>query len=181
MSLLWKASMARERKLQRKNTDRTDPSCFPWRLEIATGFAWFPHLIEATCISRDGFVEDCLMPFSLEGQGQGDLFPSVAQSEDGGWQQIGLVALWFARYYQPCPSSSASRSFVCASTALVLSDRHFPDWQGTATWTCRSQEFSEPRWWWSQHQTNRCLGSVGRTCCLLDTGFLYCFNLSEPI
>ncbi len=82
--LVVKGKHGEGKKITAKNIDRTDPLCFAGRLQIATGFALFPCLIEATCISREDFVEDCFMPFSLGGQGQGALFPSMAKSGDSG-------------------------------------------------------------------------------------------------
>ncbi len=63
--LVVKGEHGEGKKITATNIDRTDPLCFAGRLQIVTGFALFPCLIETTCVSREGFVEDCFMPFSL--------------------------------------------------------------------------------------------------------------------
>ncbi len=179
--LVVKGEHGEGKKITAKNIDRTDPSCFAWRLQIATGFALFPRLLEATCISREGFVEDCFMPFSLGGQGQGALFLSMAKSGDSGWQQIGLVALLICPLYQPCPSSCLPVFCECVQSSCF-------EWQ-------RRRHFTRASCWLTEygnlelsittiqraemvltfrkdHQANRSLRSLVRTCCLLDMDFL---------
>lgn len=181
--LVVKGEHGEGKKITAKNIDRTDPLCSAWRLQNATGFALFPRLIEAqaTCISLEDYVEDCFMPFSLGGQGQGALFPSMAKSGDSGWQQIGLVALLICPLYQPCPSSCLAIfcERVQSSCFEWQQCRHFT---GVSCWLTgygnldlsittiqRAEMVVTFR---KDHQANRCLRSLVRTCCLLDMGFL---------
>lgn len=173
--LVVKGEHGEGKKITAKNIDRTDPSCFAWRLQIATGFAFFPRLLEATCISREGFVEDCFMPFSLGGQGQGALFLSMAKSGDSGWQQIGLVALLICPLYQPCPSSCLPVFCECVQSSCFewQRRRHFT---GASCWLTEhgnlelSRQYSEPRWCSLSEKTTRlteaCLRLSERAACL---------------
>lgn len=154
MSLLWKASMARERKLQ-------------WKTPT-----WLTHhaLLEDSNCHRLCFIS----PFNrgnldLSRGLCGRLLHAIFSQRTRSGSSLSLngkvrgLRMTTDRSGS-CVLHPASRSFVSASRALVLSDsgveilqvRHV-DWQGTAIWTCRSREFSEQRWWSHRTECAACL------------------------